>query len=234
MNFFMWAVVPCKKLEFAKRRLAPILSAGERRCLVSAMLSDVLDVLTKISVLSGVAVISSDPNLADLARSFGVRCCMKDKDAGLSAALTLASGLLSNDGAKGILAVPGDLPLLAPGDVMRALEAVAASPAVALAPDNNNQGTNLLAMTPLGAIPYLFGGLSFQAHIAAARTSGIEPMVIQTEGLGLDIDTAEDLILFARERSPTRTFSYITETGIRDRLLLDSVNAPLEAGAGGE
>ncbi|HIE20404.1 MAG TPA: 2-phospho-L-lactate guanylyltransferase, partial [Rhodospirillales bacterium] len=73
MNFFMWAVVPCKKLEFAKRRLAPILSAGERRCLVSAMLSDVLDVLTKISVLSGVAVISSDPNLADLARSFGVR-----------------------------------------------------------------------------------------------------------------------------------------------------------------
>ena len=59
-------------------------------------------------------------------------------------------------------------------------------------------------------------------------------MVIQTEGLGLDIDTAEDLILFARERSPTRTFSYITETGIRDRLLLDSANAPLEARAGGE
>ena len=149
MNFFMWAVVPCKKLEFAKRRLAPILSAGERRCLVSVMLSDVLDVLTKISVLSGVAVISSDPNLADLTRSFGVRCCLSDSDAGLSAALTLASGLLSNDGAKGILAVPGDLPLLAPGDVMRALEAVAASPAVALAPDNNNQGTNLLAMTCL-------------------------------------------------------------------------------------
>ena len=229
----MWAVVPCKKLEFAKRRLAPILSAAERRCLVSAMLSDVLGLLTKITALRGVAVISSAPDLADLARSFGVRCCMKDKDAGLSAALTLASGLLSNDGAKGILAVPGDLPLLAPGDVMRALEAVAASPAVALAPDHNKQGTNLLAMTPLGAIPYLFGGLSFQAHIAAARTCGIEPMVIQTEGLGLDIDTAEDLILFARERSPTRTFSYITETGIRDRLLLQASDTPLEARAGG-
>lgn len=229
----MWAVVPCKKLEFAKRRLTPILSVGERRCLVSAMLSDVLGILTKITALSGVAVISSDPELADLARSFGVRRCMKDNDAGLSAALTLASGLLSNDGAKGILAVPGDLPLLTPGNVMQALEAVAASPAVALAPDHHNQGTNLLAMTPLGAIPYLFGGLSFHAHIAAARTSGIEPTVIQTDGLGLDIDTAEDLILFARERSETRTFSYITETGIRDRLLLQSADVPLEARAGG-
>ena len=229
----MWAVVPCKKLEFAKRRLVPVLSAGERRRLVLAMLSDVLGVLTKIPALSGVAVISSDPDLADLARSFGARCCMQDDDAGLSAALALASGLLSNDGAKGILAIPGYLPLLAAADVMRALEAVMTSPAVALAPDHNNQGTNLLAMTPLGAIPYLFGGLSFQAHIAAARSGGIEPMVIQTEGLGLDIDTADDLILFARERSPTRTFDYITEAGIRDRLLLQSADAPLQAGAGG-
>ena len=233
MNFTMWAVVPCKKLVIAKRRLAPVLSASERRCLVSAMLSDVLDVLTNLNALSGVAVISNDPDLTDLARSLGVRCCMKDSDAGLSAALTLASGLLSNDGAKGILAVPGDLPLLAPGDVMRALEAVAASPSVALAPDQNNQGTNLLAMVPPGAIPYLFGDLSFQAHIAAAQTKGIEPTVIQTEGLGLDIDTAKDLVIFARQGSPTRTFNYIAETGIRDRLLLDSTNVPLKARAGG-
>ena len=229
----MWAVVPCKKLEFAKRRLAPILSAEERRCLVSAMLSDVLAVLTNMSALSGVAVISNDPDLADLARSFGVRCCMKDKDSGLSAALTLASDFLANDGATGILTVPGDLPLLTPGHVMRALEAIAASPAVALAPDHHNQGTNLLAMTPLGAIPYLFGGLSFHAHIAAARTGGIEPTVIQIESLGLDIDTADDLILFARERSATRTFSYIDETGIKDRLLLQSADVLLEARAGG-
>lgn len=228
----MWAIVPCKKLEFAKRRLAPVLSVGERHCLVSAMLSDVLDVLMNISALSGVAVISSDPDIAELAHSFGVRRCMKDNDAGLSAALTLASDLLSKDGAKGILAVPGDLPLLSQRDVMRALEAISASPAVALAPDRYNQGTNLLAMSPLGAIPYLFGGLSFQAHIAAARAGGIEPIDIQTESLGLDIDTAEDLLIFAREFSPTRTFSYLTETGIRDRLLLQSTHAPLQAGAG--
>ena len=228
----MWAIVPCKKLEFAKRRLAPVLSVGERRCLVSAMLSDVLDVLMKNLALSGVAVISSDPDIADLARSFGVQRCLKDNDAGLSAALTLASGFLSKDGAKGILAVPGDLPLLAQSDVMRAIEAISASPAVALAPDRHKHGTNLLAMKPLGAIQYLFGGLSFQAHIAVARTGGIEPSIIQTESLGLDIDTAEDLLLFARERSPTRTFRYLTESGIRDRLLLQSVHVPIQASAG--
>ena len=88
MIFPMWAVVPCKKLEIAKRRLAPVLSVGERRCLVSAMLSDVLGVLTNLNALSGVAVISNDPALTDLARSFGVRICPKGSDAGLSAALT--------------------------------------------------------------------------------------------------------------------------------------------------
>ena len=74
MNFSMWAVVPCKKLTIAKRRLASVLSAAERRCLVLAMLSDVLGVLTNITALKDVAVISSDPDLTDLARSFGVRC----------------------------------------------------------------------------------------------------------------------------------------------------------------
>lgn len=234
MNFTMWAVVPCKKLEIAKHRLAPVLSAEERRCLVSAMLSDVLGVLTNITALNGVAVISSDPDITVLARSLGVRCCLSDNDAGLSAALTLASGILSKDGAKGILAIPGDLPLLASDHVMRTLEAVADSPAVALAPDRKNRGTNLLAMTLPGAIPYQFGGLSFRAHVAAARSRGIEPVVIQTEGLGLDIDTAEDLILFARQPSPTRTFSFITESGIRDRLVLESTDSPLKIRAGGE
>jgi len=233
MNFSMWAVVPCKKLAIAKRRLASVLSAAERRCLVSAMLSDVLGVLTNITALKDVAVISSDPDLTDLARSFGVRCCMDDSKAGLSAALTLASGFLSNDGAKGVLAVPGDLPLLARANVMRAIEAVTARSAVALAPDRNNQGTNLLAMAPPGAIPYLFGGMSFQAHIVAAQTRGIEPVVIRTEGLGLDIDTAKDLIFFAREHSPTGTFNYIAESGIRDRLLLETADAPLKAKARG-
>lgn len=229
----MWAVVPCKRLEVAKRRLAPFLSPGERRGLVSAMLSDVLGTLTKITALSGVSVISNDPEIADLARSFGVRHCMKDNDAGLSAALSLASGLLSNDGARGMLAVPGDLPLLTPGDVMQVLDAVTESPVVVLAPDQKGQGTNLLAMAPLGAIPYLFSGLSFQAHISAARASGIEPVVIRSKSLGLDIDTAEDLGQFARDRSPTHTFNYITDAGIRDRLIPDPAHSLLDARVGG-
>ena len=49
-----------------------------------------------------------------------------------------------------------------------------------------------------------------------------------------DIDTAKDLVFFARENSPTRTFNYITESGIRGRLLQDTADAPLKAKARGE
>ena len=42
----MWIIIPCKRLELAKLRLAPVLSAIERRHLAEAMLSDVLEAAT--------------------------------------------------------------------------------------------------------------------------------------------------------------------------------------------
>ncbi|WP_425291621.1 hypothetical protein [Aminobacter anthyllidis] len=45
------ALVPVKRLGWAKSRLAPHLTTGERNCLAEAMLRDVLDVLSKVPQL---------------------------------------------------------------------------------------------------------------------------------------------------------------------------------------
>jgi len=215
----MWAVVPCKRLRLAKRRLAPALSARECRHLVSAMLSDVLAVLAGSTGVSGVLVVSSDPAVADLARSFGARCLTDHSDQGLLSACTGASAHLSGEGADGVMVVPGDLPLLSPDDIARVAAAVGVSPAVVLSPDHCDSGTNLVAMKPAGAVPYLFGENSFSLHVSAVRERGIEPAIIRSRTLGLDIDTRNDLVAFARIPSRTRTYEYLAETGIRKRLL---------------
>jgi len=215
----MWAVVPCKRLQLAKRRLAPALTARECRRLVSAMLSDVLAALTGSAGVSGILVVSSDPAVAALARAFGARCLTDQSDEGLLPACAGASAHLSGEGADGVMVVPGDLPLLSPDDIARVVDAAGVSPAVVLSPDRNDSGTNLVAMRPAGAMPYLFGENSFSRHVSAARERGIEPAVIRSPTLALDIDTPDDLVAFARVPSRTRTCDYLDQAGLRKRLL---------------
>lgn len=224
----MWAVVPCKRLEFAKRRLAPVLSAAERRRLVMAMLSDVLAAVTGAAGVTGVLVAGGDPAIADLARAFGARCLADRGREGLSSALAAASRILSGEGVEGVVVVPGDLPLLTAVEMSRVVATLGGPPAVTLAPARRDLGTNLVASRPAGAIPYLFGRDSFRRHLAAARGRGIEPLVLRAPEFGLDIDRPADLVAFARNPSPTRTFRYLAESGVGGRL-----SRPAER-AGGE
>lgn len=228
----MWAVVPCKRMHLAKRRLAPALNAAECRLLVSAMLSDVLAVLSASSSICGILVASSDPVVADLASAFSARCFTDHSDDGLLAACAGASAHLAGEGADGVIVIPSDLPLLSSEDLGRVVDAAGVSPAVILSPDHESSGTNIVAMKPAGAVPYLFGENSFPLHVSAARRRGIEPTVIRSETLGLDIDTRDDLVSFFRTPSRTRTYRFMVESGIRDRLLERGEYHPPLASAG--
>jgi 2-phospho-L-lactate guanylyltransferase len=65
-----------------------------------------------------------------------------------------------------------------------------------IVPSRDGKGTNALAVSPPDLIPFHFGDSSFEPHCAAARALGIEPRVLRLPGLGLDIDTPDDLALF--------------------------------------
>jgi len=214
----MWALVPCKQVDMAKSRLAPVMSPAERRGLTLAMLCDVLGALKKVEAIQVTLVISSDREAQKCAVEFGAQCYSENCDEGLSEALAAGSNFAQKHGAKGVLAVSGDLPLLSAPDVESALAKLSEKPSVVLASATSDSGTNLLAMKPAGIIPYSYGENSFFKHQFSIRATHIEPEVIRTYGLGLDIDTPEDLQTFINIPSNTKAFNFLSNSGIPGRL----------------
>ncbi len=188
----MWAVVPVKELGDAKRRLAGYLSVEEREELVLAMLGDVLEALSR-SDLTGTMVVTRDPRIAELARDFGAEV-MEVSVRGLNAALRQASAALAGRDARGVIALPCDLPCLDPDDVAEivgAFEGVFRG--VAVVADRHGVGTNGLAMVPPGTIEFCFGEKSFSRHRSAARAAGCEIPTPDLDRMRFDVDTADDL-----------------------------------------
>ncbi len=214
MNIAMWAIVPCKRLDIAKRRLARVLSPAQRRDLVIAMLGDVLDAVGRTQGIAGTVVVSSDPGVADIASAYGARCIGRQSDDDLSAALTGASDVLHGEGVGGIVAVSGDLPLITPIHLSDLLAALPEEPAVAVVPATRDRGTNVLAMRPTGAITFLYGPNSAARHVDAARRQAVKAITVEVPELGLDIDEPADLYAFLARPSDTETYRYLTSSGV--------------------
>lgn len=189
----VWAIVPVKPLCGAKSRLAPVLSQLERTTLVLTMLRHTLQILTRVDELSGVLVVSDDARVRSVVREFEkVRYLREKGSGGLNPALAQASRQVAAWGADGLLVIPGDLPLMRSRSV-RLMLAALKPPAVVIAPDRAEQGTNALLVAPPGLIPFAFGAASFQTHIAEARARGLEPRVVRDPRLATDLDLPEDL-----------------------------------------
>ena len=72
--------------------------------------------------------------------------------------------------------------------------------------------------SPPGALPFAFGHDSFGPHREAAWAQGIAPTILALPGLGLDIDTPDDLRAFVARPAGGRTLDYLRESGIAARL----------------
>jgi 2-phospho-L-lactate guanylyltransferase len=185
-----WALVPTKELELAKSRLAPLLEPTQRRDLVHVMLVDVLRVLLAAPGLAGVAVVGRAPSLLALAASQGA-LVLHDESGDLNGALAQGAAQLAERGARALLVLPGDVPLVAPADIVALLE-LGAEGGVAIAPSRDG-GTNALALPLPAPIAFRFGVNSCAAHAALARTGGLRAQIYRSPALALDIDTADDL-----------------------------------------
>ncbi len=199
-----WALVPVKDLERAKRRLAGALDPAARRGLSLAMLADVLDALDATPGLDGAAVVSRDADVTALARRRGLRV-IPEAGTGLNAAVAQAANVLSAEGCARLLVMPADLPLADPEEIAQILAALPEAPGLTLVPDRHGVGTNGFLCSPPNAIAPSFGADSFARHLEAARDAGIPATVLRLPGLGLDIDTPEDLRAFKETPGATWT-----------------------------
>lgn len=214
----LWAALPVKAVENAKQRLAPALSPDERQALFKLMVEHALETLAAVDRLDGILVVSSDPFAISLARRHNARVLPDPTNAGHTEASTLGAKTLAAEGATGMIQIPGDLPALMPDDINAVLDVHGEAPAITLAPSSDELGSNAVACSPPDLLPLRFGDNSFFPHIERARSLGVEPTIVRRDGIALDIDTVDDIKDFLETGKDGRTYRYLIESGIAERL----------------
>jgi 2-phospho-L-lactate/phosphoenolpyruvate guanylyltransferase len=220
----VWAVVPVKELTGAKQRLSSCLSPEERRALATTMLEDVLDAVSAVRELAGVLVVTVDPVATSLATRYGARIATEGAREGHTGAVAAVARLLVREGQTGMMTLPGDIPRLSLAEIAATLTAHGAAPAFTIVPAHDDLGSNMIVCSPPDAVPLRFGEDSFYPHLDAARERRIDPLVIRQPGIGMDIDHPVDLVAFLKmsPRVPTRTLTFLEQSGIAGRLLATS------------
>ena len=188
------------------------------------MAEDVLETLCQVPGLSEIVVVTRDERASELAGRYGARVLAEPSNNGQSAAVERAAGALSLAGVESLLQVPGDVPGTSAGEIAAVLAAHRGAgngaPAITLVPSHDRRGTNCVLCSPLDALPFAFGHDSFAPHCEAAHARGIAPRILSLPGLGLDIDTPDDLRAFMVRPAAGRTLDYLRESGIAARLLV--------------
>ena len=216
----VWGVVPVKELANAKQRLSSCLNPEERRGLATIMLEDVLVAVSAAPRLAGVLVVTIDPVATSLATRYGARVVADAAREGHTGAVAAAARLLVREGEPGMMTMPGDIPGLASTEIAAALDAHRAAPAFTIVPAHDDLGSNLVICSPPDAVPLRFGENSFYPHLDAARSVGIDPVIVRQPGIAMDIDNPADLLAFLRQPpARCRTLAFLQQSGIAERLL---------------
>lgn len=192
------AILPVKRFDAAKRRLAVGIEEERRRALVEAMAADVLEAIGRARGIERTIVVSGEPTIQELAARAGAEVVADPVDGGHVEAARAGIARAEVDGAGTVVLLPGDCPLLDPRELDRLLTGVP-EPYVAIVPDRHGTGTNALLLSPPRAIDPAFGEASCERHVGLAREAGIPFGIEELPSLALDLDTPADVIALTRE-----------------------------------
>lgn len=192
------AVLPVKRFDAAKQRLATGIDDERRRRLVAAMVGDVLEAIGEARTIERTIVVSSEPVAQGIAASAGADVVPDAPESGHIDAALAGIAWAEDDGADCVVLLAGDCPLLDPRELDRLLTGVP-DRYVAIVPDRHGTGTNALVLSPPNAIVPSFGEGSCLRHVEAARAAGVPFGVEELSSMGLDLDTPADVIALTRE-----------------------------------
>lgn len=202
-------VLPVKRLDRAKERLAPRFAVADREKIAAALLDDALDLLERTEFLQW-HVVSDDTHVLERAKERGF-ATVGDAGNGLNEALAGAVRATLEKGATSVTVVPADVPLARPSDLQDLLDTGATSDAV-IVPSSRDGGTNALYLSPPDLLSPRFGPASFAAHIAQSEARKLRCAILRLPRLELDIDTPEDAeALVGRADASGRTTELLKE-----------------------
>jgi len=189
-------LLPVKNLVKAKQRLASALDQSTRTELAQLMLSDVV---AAIAAFAGdeVALATSDPFATELAGRFGFEVIRDESNISETDATEMATRTCEARGVQSTLVIPADIPLIEAAE-LRAIYQASPDAGSVLVPSTDKRGTNAVLRRPASLFPLRFGNDSFTPHLSAAIATNKSCVVLSLPGVGLDIDTPEDLHELAR------------------------------------
>jgi len=192
------AILPVKRFDTAKQRLAAGIDDSRREALVEAMLEDVLEAIGEARSIERTIVVSDEPRAAEAAAAAGAEVVADPAEPSHPRAALAGIARAGQLGAKRVVLLPGDCPLLEPRELDGLLTGVPDT-YVAIVPDRHGTGTNALVLAPPDAISPAFGEGSCARHVTASREAGVPYGVEEVPSLALDLDTPADVIALTRE-----------------------------------
>ena len=214
----MWGIIPIKSLNQAKHRLKHVLYPDERQEFFKAMFEDVLSTMMSVPDFEQVAVATVCPAAGIIAKKYGAIVLSTSQDEGQTAAVERSAEILDARGIAGMLVIPGDVPLVTVEEIKIVLELHEKAPSMTIVPAQDELGSNCIALSPTIAAPLRFGPNSYFPHLETARKLGLSLQSPKLTGLGLDIDTPEDLLVLSRQTVCTRAQEYLRKKKIMERL----------------
>jgi FO synthase len=194
----IWAVVPVKALSISKQRLASALGP-RRESFTRALLAQTLSALAASRRVTGIIVVTADPEVASEARRAGAEVLQEEADLNTACAHGIAD--VRARGADVCVIVHADLALLS----ARGVDALISNylecrhaqgeAVIGLVRCHEGTGTNVVLLDPKLQFTAAFGLASFVTHQVAAGARGRE---LHSHDAAFDVDTVADLEELAR------------------------------------
>jgi 2-phospho-L-lactate guanylyltransferase len=179
-------LLPVKGFSEAKQRLASALDPDAREGLARAMLTDVLNTLSRTHAAERVIVFTAADEIMQMARPFGFETVLEKTVVGHSAAVNHMVEELSATSSR-ILAIAADLPR------------------------RDWTGTNGVVFISPARIAMEYGQGSFRRHLSKVSAARLRSDVMSLPGIAFDIDTQDDLQAFLDDpRKDSQTWRYLS------------------------
>lgn len=193
-----WVVVLIKDFDSAKERLRPAMGTKSRRQLARRNSRLAVDAA---AAGDHVLVVTGSEEVAELATQWsGASVLLEPKEEGQNVAAGRGIARARQGGAKAVLLLSSDLPLVTADAVREVLQAAGrfAAPVVVAVPAIGRGGTNALYVRPPDAVGMHFGDDSLARFKEDAEARGVNFVIYHSDAIALDLDEPSDLERLSR------------------------------------
>jgi 2-phospho-L-lactate guanylyltransferase len=187
-----WVIVLIKDLDSAKQRLGTVLDPKARRELARA---NAERAIRAAAAGDERLVVAGSPEVVAMAERLGAQALLEPRQEGQNVAAKRGIARAVEGGARAVVLLSSDLPLVTAEAVRELLEVAGrmAAPAAVAVPAVGRGGTNALYLNPPDAISLHFGADSLEAFRREAEAKGVNFVLHHSEAMALDLDEPDDL-----------------------------------------